>query len=170
MTTFRSKPRFSPMLRPAALVALLLMARSAPARADDVSDRHDAAVALLNQMHTIDNVSAMLPGIIAQVRQAVTRGDPDLIKQFQGFAPKLQGEAEAEKLSLIEQLADIYAKTFTADEIKEMAAFYQTPLGQKIVSTQAQIGSEILTATRNWGQRVGQKLVSEAAVNLQSAP
>ena len=157
------------MTRFATLVFAVLMANVVPAAADDASDRHDASIALLNQMHTIDNVSAMLPTILAQVQSALTRGDPTLTKQFATFASKLQGDAELEKTDLIEQLAAVYAKTFTVDELKGMAAFYQTPLGQKIVATQTATGSDIFRVTREWGTKIAQKMAKEAAVDMQDA-
>lgn len=144
----------------------LALAATTPARADDATDRHDAAIALMNQMHTIDNMTAMIPAILAQVKDAVTRGDPTLSRTFDGFAPKLQADADTEKVSLIEKLAGIYAGTFTADEIKQMAAFYQTPLGQKIVQTQAQVSGDIFRITREWGNGLAQKLAAEAKANL----
>ena len=138
------------------------------ARADDAADRHAAAMTLLQQMHTADNMTQVASSILTQVRAALTRGDPDLQKQFDTFSPKLLSEAEAGKPDLIEQIVGVYTKTFTADELNKMADFYRTPLGQKIVATQVQTSDDILRVSREWGTKVGQRMLSEARVDLQS--
>ena len=38
-----------------------------------------------------------------------------------------------DKFYISTQIADVYADTFTHDEIKSMVEFYQTPVGQKLV-------------------------------------
>ena len=38
-----------------------------------------------------------------------------------------------------EQMAKIYANDFTEQELKELTAFYKSPLGQKVLATGAEI-------------------------------
>ena len=80
------------MLRTLAVSAAVLIAFGAAARADDAADRHAASIELLHQMHTTDNTTQLASSLVAQVKAVVTRGDPDLMKQFDTFAPHLQAE------------------------------------------------------------------------------
>jgi hypothetical protein len=152
------------------LSAVLLAALVLPAvaQADEASDRRAAAVALLDQLHPTDAVNAMMPTIIQQIRLNLTRNDPDLTKLFDGFAPQLVAEGEAAKPELIDKVVDIYAKAFTADELKAITAFYASPPGQKMIATQGPVTAETVAAVREWGTKLATKMNEEARTKLQA--
>ena len=156
--------------RGALACALLLLA--APALADDAPDavaaeHRAAAAAVLDQLHPVDAVNAMMPTIIQGLRVNLTRNDPDLIKEFNAFAPALAAEGEAAKPDLIATIVDIYAKTFTTDELKAIEAFYKSPAGQKMIATQGPLTSETIGAVRAWGSKLAQQMGDEARAKLQ---
>jgi hypothetical protein len=53
---------------------------------------------------------------------------------------------------LMEKLLPIYDKYFTDDEIKQIIAFYQTPVGKKTIAVLPKIVSESMMAGQQWGQ------------------
>ncbi len=63
--------------------------------------------------------------------------------------------------NLKQRYADLYLDVFTAEELKEMIAFYQTPLGRKIVSK----GPELTVRA----MKIGQNIVLEHSSELQEA-
>jgi hypothetical protein len=139
----------------------------AAARADDAGDRRAAAVTLLDQLHSADAIMVMMPNIIGQIRTNLTHNDATLGRQFDGIAPRLQAEADAAKPALIEKLVDIYAATFTLDELHQMSDFYRTPAGLKMVASQSQLSNDVLAAAREWGTGIARTLAKEAAAELQ---
>ena len=44
---------------------------------------------------------------------------------------------------LLDDCAKVYARHFTAEELTELAAFYGTPLGQKLIATQPVLIAEL---------------------------
>jgi hypothetical protein len=62
---------------------------------------------------------------------------------------------------LMDRTVPIYAKYFTHDEIKELLAFYGTPLGQKVIATLPAVLQESMVAGQEWGKQLGQKVVDE---------
>jgi uncharacterized protein len=152
------------------LLTLVLLLHAAPCLAeDDSAGRQTAARALIGEMHTPDNMTQLAGNIVNQVKIAVTRGDPTLMKHFDTFAPRLRDEVEAEKSKLLDRIVDVYARGYTVDELQQMTAFYKTPLGQKILATQMDVSTAILQLTRDWASAVSRTIASEARVNLQSA-
>lgn len=147
------------------ILALVLVSQAA--RADEAADRHAAAAALLDQLHPADAVTSMMPSIIGQIRANLTRNDPDLVKQFDGFAPQLMAEGDAAKADLVAKITDVYAQTYTVDDLNAMSAFYQSPVGQKVIASQSELNGKMLTVARDWGNGIAQKLAKEAAANLQ---
>lgn len=140
---------------PLALTAALTLALAIPAHADD--SQNAAAKALVDTIH----VEGMLPGL---VQQATNTAAPLLqeyfVKNKIALAPEQQKKVQAGLKSYIERqhklAADyfaspqvkqqlqasfikVYAAQFSADELKQINAFYQTPAGQKLMAQQGQI-------------------------------
>lgn len=155
-------------LRAAAFAAALLLG-VAPlaARADEDADRHAAATEVLQALHSAEMVANILPSLVQQVRLNLTRGDPTLGKQFDGFAPHLLEQAETQKPALLDKLVDVYAKTFTLTELKDMLAYYKSPVGQRIIETQGSVNRDMLAAAREWGNGVAKTMAQDAEAELQ---
>lgn len=153
----------------AAAVAVSLLSSVLPlgARADEQADRHAAATEVLQTLHSAEMVASILPSLVQQVRQSLTRGDPTLGKQFDGLAPHLLEQAEAQKPVLLDKLVDVYATTFTLAELKDMLAYYKSPVGQRIIETQGSVNRDMLAAARDWGNGVARTMAQDAAAQLQ---
>jgi hypothetical protein len=52
---------------------------------------------------------------------------------------------------ILAETVPLYARTFSADEIKQMTAFYRTPVGAKMLATMPQLMSQ--------GMQIGQQVV-----------
>jgi len=62
---------------------------------------------------------------------------------------------------LIDLLIPIYSRHYTQQELNGLIAFYQTPLGQKVVSELPQISQESMAVGQQWGQQKAQEIVKE---------
>lgn len=69
--------------------------------------------------------------------------------------------AKVDTGELINMTVPIYAKYFTHDEIKQLLAFYRTPLGQKVIGTLPAVMQESMMAGQKWGEKLSQQLVDE---------
>ena len=161
--------------RPALAVTLAaaLLASNGPlstARADDDADRHTAAAAVLDTLHSTDMAGTIVPSILAQVRLTLTHNDPTLSRQFDEIEPRLRADAEAKRPELVGKLVDIYARTFTLAELNDMLAYFKTPVGQRIIQTQGTINRDMLAAARDWGNGIGKAMMGTAATELQGKP
>lgn len=87
--------------------------------------------------------------------------------QFKQVLPEVPTEFWNEAMkefnsdALVELIIPIYKKYFTADEIKQLIAFYKTPLGQKVTSTLPAITQESMEAGQKWGQEIGMKVAQK---------
>ncbi len=62
---------------------------------------------------------------------------------------------------LITLLIPVYDKYYTLDDINGLLAFYQTPLGQKVVATLPQISRESMIIGQAWGRKQAQAVIQE---------
>ena len=148
-----------------AMTAPAVFAQSAaPAAAPD-----PAALAAANEMLASMNYRAITKGMFAQMHQAM----PAMMKQGATASinnnPKLdaaQKKAALEKMNkempqaaaaldsvfadsamldeMMKEMAVLYARHFTVAELRQIAAFYQTPVGAKMLSTSPQLMGEAM--------------------------
>ena len=60
---------------------------------------------------------------------------------------------------LEEPIIAIYDANFSDDEIKQLVAFYQSPVGRKIVIQQPQLTQQSLTLGQSWGEQAAARAV-----------
>lgn len=63
--------------------------------------------------------------------------------------------------TLVNLIIPIYKKHFTQEEIKQLIAFYKTPVGQKVAATLPAVTQESMQAGQQWGQEIGQKVAQK---------
>jgi hypothetical protein len=55
---------------------------------------------------------------------------------------------------LYNAMAVIYMDTFSHEEIKELLAFYATPVGKKLADKSGELAQKGMTAGQSWGMKV----------------
>jgi hypothetical protein len=115
-----------------ALIAVGIAAGAA--KAQDITDAHlKAARAAMNAIRITEPFDAILPNIAGQLKSTLIQGSPN-------YEPLINETVDEEALKLAARRADlereaamIYAKAFTEQELNEIAAFYKSPTGQKLL-------------------------------------
>jgi hypothetical protein len=138
----------------ACLVLTLMSAVPAPAQSPDAVA---AAKDLMVVMHSADNFKAIMPQLMAALKPAIVQGRPDVEKDYDTLVPVLIGAMTSRLDEMIDKIAGIYARKFSAAELKEVANFYRGPTGQKFVQQLPGIMQESMTI----GQQFGQQLAGE---------
>jgi uncharacterized protein len=122
--------------------------------------RDSAKTALLRQLvvrtQVADQAIAMLEASIPMQRQSNPR-IPAV------FWDRFLVQAKARRGELVDMISVIYDRHFTADELRQLLAFYDTPLGRKLLAAQPTIAQESLQAGQEWGQRVGTAIGAQLA-------
>jgi hypothetical protein len=83
----------------------------------------------------------------------------------EGFWTKFQQKMNAHEL--IDLIIPVYDKYYTLEDLKTVNAFYETPVGQKVLSTLPQIMQETMKIGQEWGQKFGKKAAEEAEQELK---
>jgi hypothetical protein len=55
----------------------------------------------------------------------------------------------------------VYDKYYTHDEIRQLIAFYETPLGRKVVEVTPPLTQETMAIGQKWGEKLGRDIVNE---------
>ncbi|MFG1377551.1 DUF2059 domain-containing protein [Xanthobacter autotrophicus] len=103
----------------------------------------DGAAALARQAVTLAVAPGMESRIDRMIAQAVEKQPADA--QAQARADLLKASAGIRE-DLMATFAAYYAKAFTPAELKDLVAFYQSPLGLKMVRVEEQKPAEVNAA------------------------
>ncbi len=114
---------------------------------------------LLKEMGTLANINrivdVLLPTIIGDFRKVYPKISEAMWNEF-----ILVAEDEIKKMmpELKEPIITIYDTNFTTEEIKQLVAFYTSPVGHKIVTQMPEIMQQTVAMAQAWGERAGARM------------
>lgn len=104
-----------------------------------------------------DDAKALAMDVIKQSGSLVTM---ELAKnQILGMIPEAKHaefskDFDALMPSLYEQLSVMYTEVYTVEELKQMVAFYQTPIGKKMADSAGTIFEKTNVIQQEWGMEL----------------
>jgi uncharacterized protein len=136
----------------AAGLALGLVLAGVPAGAQQppppLKPASPAAIAAAKEILAMKNASAMyasaVPNIVHQTKEALLQANLNYQKDAQSLAGR--------EKEIGEGMAKIYANEFTEQELKDLVAFYKSPLGQKLLSTEPRAIQSSMSYMNQWAQ------------------
>ena len=118
---------------------------------------------------------------ITGARQIARQSAFQIIGQFREVQSDLPKEFWDEFLSetnleeLFQVATSVYEKNFSDEEVSQLIAFYDSPLGRKITTLLPDLTKQMLDAGQKWGAKVGEKAarkiqtIQELQLNLLKA-
>lgn len=141
-------------------IAALCLAVAVPARAQQPTP---GALAAAKELLKVKRAHVMfdplIPGIIESVKNTFVPTNPGLIKEFDEVAALLRKEFETRHGEVIENFARLYAAKFSEQELKDITAFYKTPVGQKLLNDEPAILDEGLSQAQAWSRKLADEVM-----------
>ncbi len=95
-----------------------------------------AALAAAKEIVSVTGATALfnplIAGVVEQAKNLFLQQNPGLSKDLNEVAAKMRTDLAPRFDELSNEVARIYAVHFTEAELKELAAFYKTPVGKKL--------------------------------------
>jgi uncharacterized protein len=117
-----------------------------------------AARELVTTSRAADQLKTLLPLIMQQLKPAIVQGRADVARDFDAVMPQLVEAMSARSDSFAEAIAVIYARNFSADELRQVTAFYRSPIGQRFLAKMPTIAQESMTMGQKFGQEIAVEL------------
>jgi len=150
------------------LALALLSGRPAVAQSQPPApDTLAAARELVTTARAADHLKTLLPIIVQQLKPAIVQGRENVGRDYDALVPQLIEAMRARSEAFAEGIALIYARTFTAVELRQVTAFYRSPIGQKVLEKMPMIAQESMTMGQKLGQEIGTELRSRMIEELR---
>jgi hypothetical protein len=147
------------------VLALLLIA---PVRAQSPdADSQAAAKELVSIIKVGDQFKALLPLIFKQLKPAIVQNRADVDRDYDALVPILQDRMMARIAELEGSIVTVYASNFSAAELHDLIAFYNTPTGQKLLAKTPVIAQQTMAAGRKFGEVAGVEAQHEMVDELR---
>jgi len=147
----------------AAAVALTLMSPAAFA-----ADAPNLALAkqMLQVTHGDTVFTPLIPGVVEQARLFYLQQNPSRGKDLTEAAAKIRNELQPRFAELMDDIAKIYAESFSEQEMKEIIAFYQTPAGKKMLDQQPKLVDSSMNFAGNWANKLSEEVTTKMREEL----
>ena len=73
----------------------------------------------------------------------------------------MRTELAPRSVELTNEVATLYATSFTDDELKEILAFYQSPVGKKLLERQPQVVDSSMKFAQKWANKLSDEVIAK---------
>ncbi|MCR4283156.1 MAG: DUF2059 domain-containing protein [Bauldia sp.] len=153
----------------ATLVAVSPGAVAPMAIAQELSASHVAiALTVVKSAGATRGFDNVLPILANKVTDRLISIRPDLHKEIAAAVEAVVVKLAVRRAELDNDVARIWAKYFTEEELQTLAQFYQSPAGKKFSEIGPQMVAESYQVVDRWSNRVGDELLEKTREELKS--
>jgi uncharacterized protein len=156
--------------RTAAAFAFAYVACAAPAAAQQPQPTPGAiatAKELLQTKGATNMFDPLIPGVIESAKNAFLPTNPGLFKELNEVAALLRTQFAARRNEIIDEIARLYAQRFTEAEMKEVIAFYKSPVGKKFVLDEPAVIDQGLARTQAWTNKLSDDVLNRFRAEMK---
>jgi hypothetical protein len=109
----------------------------------------------------------LVAGVIEQAKVLYLQQDPGLNKDLNDIAAQMRKDLAPRMGEISGHIALLYTEHFSEQELKDLLAFYKTPVGKKLLSEQPIIGDASLKFAQDWANKLSDEVVAKMRVELK---
>jgi hypothetical protein len=124
-----------------------------------------AAIAAAKELLTLKGVSGIyasaVPNIVQRAKDQLLANNLNYQKDLNEVATMIAQSLAGREKEIGEQMAKIYASDFTEQELKDLSAFYKTPVGQKLLTQEPKSVQASMAYMQQWAQNFNETVLAE---------
>lgn len=109
----------------------------------------------------------VIPGVVETVKNSFIPTNPQLSGELNEVAAMLRKEYDPKRSEMQNEIARVFAQHFTEKELKELTAFYKTPLGQKLVKEEPTAIQEAFQNAQTWAEQFSDTVMTRFRVEMR---
>jgi hypothetical protein len=110
---------------------------------------------------------ALIPNVIEQGKAMFEQQNPALGKDLTTVAAKLRTELGPRIQEVNDEVAKAYASHFTESELKDMLAFYKSPVGHKMIAEEPKALAQGMNFAQGWAQKFSEEVLAKYRVEMK---
>jgi hypothetical protein len=152
-----------------ALLAAALVALSPPAQAQNKPTAGALAAAheLIEVTGATTLFNPLIAGVVEQAKILYLQQNPALAKDLNEIAAKLRTDFAPRFSELTDKVAELYAEHFTEQELKDILAFYRSPVGKKMLAEQPKVVEDSMKFAQTWANKLTEEAIAKMRVELK---
>lgn len=125
-----------------------------PGATEVTPDRLAAARDLLQATNTEAQFATVIPMMFGQLKQAMPPSNPKMQDELNTVFEEVEKQFVVRRGEVLDQIAILYAQRFSVEEMKALADFYRSPMGQKFITAIPELTAEAMKMGNAWGRRI----------------
>jgi uncharacterized protein len=158
-------PRLIARRLPAALVVVMAVAIATPSLAQGASPSPTpAAILIAKQILELKDskktvFAPLVRGVIEKARDELIQTNFMWSKDLNEVAAKLETQYAPRADELLDAAARIYASHFTEQELRQILAWDQSPIGRKMLTEEPKAFEEYMAHSGEWGENFSEEVI-----------
>src|ERR1700753_3319480 len=144
------------------LASLPANAQQAPAPAPGLKQCSPAALDAAREILKFKNASALyaniIPNLVLQTKESLVAANLNLQKDLTEVSAIVAQSMAGREKEVGEGMAQVYCNEFTEQELKDLVAFYKSPLGQKLLLSEPRAIQFSMTYMSQWAQTFSEQV------------
>jgi hypothetical protein len=109
----------------------------------------------------------LIAGVVEQAKNLFLQQNPGLGKDLNEIATKMRADLAPRFSELTDEVAKLYAAHFSEAELKQVLAFYKSPIGMKLIAEQPKVGEESLKFAQDWANKLSDQVIANMRDELK---
>jgi hypothetical protein len=109
----------------------------------------------------------LVPGVIESAKNTYLPTNPQLSKELNEVSLQLRKEYDPKRAEILNEVSKIYAQHFTEQELKDLVAFYKTPLGKKMITEEPIALDQSLKAAQAWATKFSDEVLERFRAEMK---
>jgi uncharacterized protein len=155
------------------VLGLALAGHSATAQqaAPPLKPASPAAIAAAKEILAMKNASAMyanaVPNIVQRAKDELLQNNLNYQKDLNELAPIVAQTFAGKEKEIGDGMAQVYANEFTEQELKDLVAFYKSPLGQKQLVAEPRAIQFSMSYMNQWAQNFAETVNAQFRAEMR---
>jgi hypothetical protein len=103
----------------------------------------------------------LIAGVVEQAKILFLQQNPALAKDLNEVAAKIRTDLQPRFSEISDEVAKLYAANFTEQELKDVLAFYQSPSGKKLLTTQPKVIDASMGFAGDWANKLSDEVIAK---------
>jgi hypothetical protein len=120
------------------------------------------AIAYAKEILSAKNASMIyqgaIPGLVQRTKDVLLQSNLNYQKDLNEVAVKVAQAFAGREKEIGEEMAKIYASAFTEQELKDLATFYKSPLGAKVIKEEPAAFNTARQFMDQWAQKMAEEI------------